>query len=107
MELVSLDESVWHIDFVVNQEFDEAYLDSLALWLILELFVIGFDSHICVVENALDDEILVLVVNLKTGVEMLRIIFMVMFVDALDGVSYLVLRNIHISFGNGSSLANA
>jgi hypothetical protein len=53
--LVSLDDLLWHVDVVVDEEFDHADFKGLSLWLILELFIVHFNSDVVVVHDVVDD----------------------------------------------------
>lgn len=71
MELVSLNESVWHVNLIVNQKLNKSDLNGLAFWFILKFFIVHLNSYISVVDNAFDDEVSMLTVYFEQGVEVL------------------------------------
>jgi hypothetical protein len=106
-ELISGNQFTLDIFLVVHQELDHANFDGRSFWLIDTFLVISFNSHICVSNNALSNNLL----EILTGIELIAVevsgwvnLWVVVFHVLI--VTNMEFENRHLSFGKSSGFTN-
>lgn len=84
MLLVSFNELVWNIVFVINKELNHSNLKRLAFWFVFKIFIVHFNSYVCVVENVVNNVIFCKLEDLVVGFE--RLLFFLGLLVALRQV---------------------